>query len=69
MKKQKLNKTQEQQCNIHDVSISLPVEEIKNAIYQFKKEELPDAESPFHYEAEIWAGMKHFIQWLEAKRQ
>lgn len=54
---------------ISDVSVSLPIEEIKNAIYQFKKEELPDAESPFHYEAEIWAGMKHFIQWLEAKRQ
>jgi len=61
--------TGERQLPIPDVSVSLPVEEIKNAIYQFKKEELSDAESPFHYEAEIWAGMKHFIQWLEANEQ
>jgi len=45
------------------------MEEIKNLIYQFKKEELPNAESPFHYEAEIWAGMKSFLMWLEIKEQ
>ena len=41
----------------------------KKAVYQFKEEELPDAESPFHYEAEIWSGMKSFIRWIEAKQQ
>lgn len=46
----------------------LSIEEIKNYIFQFKKEELPDAEAPFHYEAEIWSGMKHFIRWLENKK-
>lgn len=49
------------------VSGSLPVEDIKKAIFQFKKECLPDAEAPFHYEAEIWAGMQSFIRWLESK--
>ena len=51
------------------VGIPLPVEEIKKAINLFKEEELPNAESPFHYEAEIWSGMKHFIEWLETKKQ
>lgn len=50
-----------------DVGGSLPVEDIKKAIFQFKKECLPDAEVPFHYEAEIWAGMESFIRWLESK--
>ena len=49
------------------VSGSLPVEDIKKAIFQFKKECLPDAEAPFHYEAEIWAGIQSFIRWLESK--
>lgn len=54
---------------INPVSGLLSIEDIKKAVYQFKKEELPDAEVPFHYEAEIWAGMKSFIRWLEAKQQ
>lgn len=45
------------------------MEEIKKLICQFKEEQLPDAESPFHYEAEIWAGMKSFIDWLENKEK
>lgn len=40
---------------------------LKELIHKFKKEELPDAESPYHYEAEIWAGMKDFIKWLDKK--
>jgi len=43
------------------------MDKIKQLIYQFKEEELPDAESPFCPEAEIWAGMKSFMRWLENK--
>ena len=41
-------------------------EELKKRIHQFKEECLPDAEAPFDCEAEVWAGMKHFIQWMES---
>ncbi|HRH83609.1 MAG TPA: hypothetical protein PK210_05165 [Bacteroidia bacterium] len=58
---------QKQALRKTDVSGSLPVEDIKKAIFRFKKECLPDAEAPFHYEAEIWAGMQSFIRWLESK--
>jgi len=48
------------------VSGSFNIDEIKKAIHKFKKEELPDAESPYHFEAEIWSGMKSFLRWLES---
>lgn len=50
------------------ISGSLPIEDIKKAIKKFKKEELPDAESPYHHEAEIWSGMQSFIRWLDANK-
>ena len=73
--KEELNQIKSSQTNwklvdsdfISDVRLSLPLEEIKKAVYKFKKEELPDAEVPYHYEAEIWAGMKSFIKWIESK--
>jgi len=48
---------------------TMPIEDIKKAVYKFKEEELPDAESPYHYEAEIWSGMKDFLRWLEEKQK
>lgn len=54
---------------LYDIKNSFPLEEVKKLIYKFKEEELPDAESPFHCEAEIWDGMKNFIQWLEKTKQ
>ena len=45
----------------------MEIKEITDLVYRFKQEELPDAESPYHYEAEIWSGMKLFLRWLEAK--
>ena len=48
------------------VRVSFNIDEIKKAIHKFKKEELPDAESPYHFEAEIWSGMKSFLRWLES---
>jgi len=48
---------------------SLFIKEVEKAIYQFRKEELPDAETPFHHEAEIWSGLKNFINWLEIKNK
>jgi hypothetical protein len=46
---------------------TISIEEIKKLLHQFKKEELPNAEEPYHYEEETWQGMKHFIEWLERK--
>lgn len=34
---------------------------------EYKKDQLPDADSPFHHEAEIAAGFKSFIIWLRHK--
>ena len=34
-----------------------------------KKEQLPDADSPFHYEAEAWVGLKYFLEWLKDKNK
>lgn len=50
-------------------SNSSNINNVKDFILQFKKENLPDAETPFHYEAEIWSGMKQFIQFLEEKEK
>jgi len=38
-------------------------------INDFKKEQLPNAKVPFHYEAEIAAGLEHFIKWLKNKNE
>lgn len=43
------------------------LEHFKNLVFDFKQKELPDAESPFHYEAEIWSGFKSFIEFLDKK--
>lgn len=48
------------------VSGSLLVE-IKSLLYQYRDEEMPDWDTPYHYDAEGWAAMKYFIQWLERK--
>lgn len=54
------------QCALADVSGSLLVE-IKNLFEQYRDEEMPDWNKAFHYDAEGWAAMKYFIQWLERK--
>lgn len=38
---------------------------IEKLINQYKKEEMPDADSPYHHEAEIASGFKYFIEWLK----
>jgi len=48
---------------------SHPTLHIKTLIDKFKSEELPDAEEPFHHEAEIWAGMQRFITWLNIQNE
>jgi len=48
------------------VSGSLLVE-IKTLLEQYRDEEMPNWNVPFHYEAEGWASMKYFIQWLERR--
>ena len=47
---------------------SLDIKEVKKALHEYKKQELPDSESPYHFEAEIWAGMEHFMFWLKDKK-
>lgn len=49
-----------------DVNGALLVE-IKSLLEQYRDEEMPDWNAPFHYDAEGWAAMKYFIQWLERK--
>lgn len=41
--------------------------EIKTLLEQYRDEEMPDWNTPYHYDAEGWAAMKYFIQWLERK--
>ena len=46
----------------------LDIAHIEELIEQYKKEELPDCEKPFHYEAEAAAGLKYFVEWLKRKK-
>jgi hypothetical protein len=48
------------------VSGSLLVE-IKTLLEQYRDEEMPDWNTPYHYDAEGWAAMKYFSQWLERR--
>ena len=50
----------------HDVSGSLLME-IKTLLEQYRDEEMPNWNAPFHYDAEGWEAMKYFIQWLERR--
>lgn len=43
--------------------------QVSDSVYQYVKEELPDANSPYHFEAEIWSGMQSFLLWLENKAE
>jgi len=43
----------------------MDINKIKQLAEKFKEEELPDAESPYHHEAEVWTGVKFFLRWLE----
>lgn len=47
----------------------LNIQELAKLVTLYRKEELPDAEVPFHYHAEIWSGMKEFILWMESKEK
>jgi hypothetical protein len=40
---------------------------IKTFLEQYRDEEMPDWNTPFHCDAEGWASMKYFINWLEDK--
>lgn len=41
------------------------IEEIIELIEKFKVEELPERNNPYHFEAEIVSGLKHFENWLQ----
>lgn len=42
------------------------VSETLKLVDKFIESELPDAETPFHYEAEIASGMNRFKEWIES---
>ena len=44
------------------------IQKIEDLLNEYKKEELKNCEVPFHYEAEIASGFKHFIEWLKRKK-
>lgn len=46
----------------------LNIEEVKKAIKQYKSEQLQCAETPYHFESEIWKGMNSFLSWLDSNR-
>ena len=52
------------ECTIPIVSGSLP---LASAVEQFIKEELPNADKPFHYHAEGAAAIIEFVQWMERR--
>jgi hypothetical protein len=60
------NEEQKQPLQQPLVSGSL-LEEIKTLLEQYRDEEMPNWNAPFHYEAEGWASMKYFIEWLERR--
>lgn len=39
--------------------------EIEVLLNKYKNQCMPDAETQFHYEAEGWAAMQHFMRWLK----
>jgi hypothetical protein len=45
----------------------MKIEELNKLIEQFKDEKLPDHDSPFHFEAEIWSGLQSFKIWATNK--
>lgn len=64
---QKFADWMEKKFAISGVSGSLLVKEMTKLLEQYRDEEMPDWNSPFHYDAEGWAAMKYFIRWLECK--
>lgn len=41
---------------------------VKKLLEQYRNEEMPDWNTPFHYDCEGWAAIKYFIEWLENKK-
>jgi hypothetical protein len=41
--------------------------EITDIVEKFIKAELPDANSPFHYQAEIAVGLRDFAKWYRSQ--
>ena len=39
----------------------------KELLLEYREKEMPDWDTPFHYNAEGWASMKYFMQWLDNK--
>jgi len=63
----KILNSQTKKLDIPVVSDSLHIEETKKLLLQYRDEEMPDWNTPFHYQSEGWATMKYFLQWLESK--
>lgn len=54
------------ECVEHSQKTTTP-DDIKRLFEEYKKEHLPNASEPFHHEAEIAAGFKYFLLWMERK--
>jgi len=52
--------------DLADVSGSF-IEEAKKLLIEYRDEQMPDWNTPYHYDAEGWASMKYFMQWLDKK--
>ncbi len=51
---------------VADVSGSLHIEKLME---EYKKEQMPDANTPFHHESEIASVFNHFILWVKRKNK
>jgi hypothetical protein len=45
------------------------IDKIEKLIGEYRRDELPGADKPFHHEAEIASGMKYFIMYLRERAQ
>ena len=46
---------------------NIKIEEIKKLLIEYRDEEMPGWNEPFHYHAEGWASMEYFLEWLKRK--
>jgi hypothetical protein len=46
---------------------NIKIEEIEKLLTEYRDEEMPGWNEPFHYEAEGWQSMVYFLEWLKRK--
>ena len=42
-------------------------EKVKKLLIEYRDEQMPEWNTPYHYDTEGWASMEYFIKWLNQK--